>query len=1154
MTETSLARRIKYSYLKFLKSIVPETSEHDVRTRFIQHFVREGLGYPEKCYINEKKWADIWLLDKEARRPPKGEKEQFRLEVLPVVVIETKSLETENRKLPTQGNIEQVFKYIAPGATKYVALTNFKRFILWRIQDSLNPQPLRNAVVDVDIDAEVTHISFASQLNQLSVICFEELSSIYDDFSTSPNIDLGDPRNFDAFTKIVKWRILDESLIPQFQRLALVLNKKYSEYEEKKKGIENLMKPRKLNNAGNSASADWQKAADLERQLRLNEKAYSDSIRFENCFQQWQRMAYPPDDSTRTEERLERLARETAYTQFSRLLLVRIAESKAFLRQKLSDGGLQNALGLITHISEAYKQILKLAFDDASHVYKRLFKEFVYDWYWEGDGELNESIKRTLWYLNQYDFSRMQQDVFKHVYQFHMDTDERRRIGEYYTPDEVVGYILDKVGYTSTSDLRGLRLLDPACGSGTFLVEAVNRLKRLGLGLSAKEIMFMTAGRPGQKRELGCIFGFDILPFPVYLSESNLLFLLLGEIQKARKEDATFVLDKFQIYRTNSLELPSQDRRLDASTLGLEFEEEEIWMAKSQKYDFIVGNPPYVEVERLKDQKKSIISTLKSKFPEVLKGQNLTPGRLELFITFLASGISWLQEKGKLGFIVSSKFLTTKNGEWLRRLILNTCVIEEIVDLTRVSVFAQSVYPIILIINRNADSNIRNKNRINIKIVLKDELSILERVKDEKCPECPDYNPKNDFLCYFLPQNEFEKSPDNLFDILVSEPLRPIMRKISEKTDSECLGQIFHVRQGIIRGGEAVWMKRLDALQINEYGENFVIKDLSTVPDEEKRFLKKFVDGNSIGEFLHEWKKGATWICYDEKWLTAPRVVENYEQEEKLLLPKRAKFLKASLDNGRIYAQDDIYTATRNEKGTYRPDIRYVLGLLNSSLLDFWYKMVDMRPIRGNWFEYYGYMLESLPIRKVDAKKQQSIVDIVDRIIETTSRILDMDVSLSSIDTIIQTSEAPTCTAGLSRLLGKREGIEARIQQVTRRKKIISFSKDEKTLLECSSEEVAPFIERIFKERFQQINNKTLSYVLSETKLPKDVEAMKIVTKFEEKLDRRHVKLVKALDDLKEQLNKQVAELYGLDETEYTLLKKALETISGSNSTTTNHS
>jgi type I restriction-modification system DNA methylase subunit len=1148
MTEESLAKRIKGSYLRFLKSIVPETSEHDVRSRFIQHFVQEGLGYPEKCYINEKNWADIWLFDKEGRRSSRGEKDQLRLEALPIVVIETKAIETKNRELPTEGNIEQVFKYIAPGATKYVALTNFQRFILWRIQDSLNPQSLRNAVVDVDIKAEVTHASFAGQLNQLAMICFEELSHIYDDFSTSPSIDLGNSRNFEAFTKIVKWKILDENLIPQFQRLALSLKKKYSEYEDKKRNIENLIRIGRRDDQGNSSNADWQKAADLERQLRLIEKSYSDSIRFQNCFAQWQRMAYSPDDNTKIEERLERLARETAYTQFSRLLLVRIAESKDFLRQKLSDGGLQNALSLITHVSEAYKQILKFAFDDASHIYKRLFKEFVYDWYWEGNGDLNESIKKSLWYLNQYDFSRMQQDVFKHVYQFHMDKEERRRIGEYYTPDEVVKYILDKVDYTSNRDLRGLRLLDPACGSGTFLVEAVNRLKNLGLGLSAKEIMFMTAGRPGPRRELGCIFGFDILPFPVYLSESNLLFLLLGEIQKARKEDSTFVLDKFQVYRTDSLELPSQDRRLDASTLGLEFEEEEIWMAKSQKYDFIVGNPPYVEVERLKAQKENIIKTLKNKFPEVLKSHSLTPGRLELFISFLASAISWLQERGRLGFIVSSKFLTTKNGEWLRRLILNECVIEEIVDLTRVSVFAQSVYPVILVLQRNADLNSRNKNQVKIRIILKDDLCTLEKAKDEKCPESPDYDSTNDFLCYSLPQNVFEQNPDNLFDILVSKPLRPIMHKISDKAESEYLGQIFHVRQGIIRGGEAVWMKRLDSLQIKEYGENFVSRDPSTVPEEERRFLKRFVDGNSIGEFLQEWKKNNTWICYDEKWLTAPRAIENYEQKEKLLLPKRAKFLKASLDYDGIYAQDDIYTAVRSEEATYRPDTKYVLGLLNSSVLDFYYKMVDMRPIRGGkrgrWFEYYGYSLEALPIRKASQQEQEAIVSIVEKITETKSRILDLELSLRSIDTVAQDSEAPTCTAGLSRLLGKREGIDIEIQQVVRRKKTISFSKNEKALLECTSENAASFVERVFQERLQKIKKRTLGYVLSETKLPRDDDAMQIVLKFEGRLRKNHARLTKVLDELKDRLNREVAELYGLDETEYALLGKALATVS----------
>jgi type I restriction-modification system DNA methylase subunit len=1141
----NLAKRIRKAYLRFLKSVVSETSEHDVRSRFIQHFIYGGLGYPEKCCINEKKWADIWLLEREAKRRKIRNKENYRLQSLPVVVIETKPIETENKALPKDENIKQVFRYVAPGATRYVALTNFKRFILWHIRDSLDPQSLRQAVADVDIEAEVTHVSFASQVNKLAPLCFEEISRVYDDFSTSPNIDLGEPENFEAFTKIVKWKILDETLIPQFERLAIFLNQRHSEYEEKRKNLKSIMESINKNNKVGEKNSYWQKTADLERQLRLLEKSYADANRFQDCFAQWQRMAYPPKDSTQTKERIGRIARETAYTQFSRLLLVRIAEDKTFLKQKLSDGGLETALGLITHITEAYKQILKLAFDDASHAYKRLFKEFVYDWYWEGDGELNDSIRKVLWFLNQYDFSKIQGDVFKYVYQFHMDRNERRRIGEYYTPDDVVKYILDKVGYVSSKDLRGFKLLDPGCGSGTFLVEAVNRLKKLKLGLSAKELLFMVAGRPGPSRELGCVFGFDVLPFPVYLTESNLLFLLLNEIQDARKEERMFVLDKFQVYRTDSLEPPSPDRKLDSSIFGLELEEEEISLAKSQKYHFVVGNPPYVEVERLKDRKKGIIDILRAKFPDILKSQGFAIGRLELFIVFMAFAIAWLRQKGKFGFVVSSKFLTTKNGNWLRKLILDTCLVEEIVDLTRVNVFEQSVYPVILVMQRESDSDLRNENMVNIKIVLKDDLGLLEKIKDEECPEFPDYDTHKDFVCYGIPQSIFKKNQANLFDILASQPLRPILAKISDKTYSVPLGKICEIRQGIIRGGEDNWKARLKSRGITEYGDNFTIKGvLSQVPKEERKFFKKFVDGNSIGEFIHEWNKNETWICYDKQWLTAPRVIENYEQEEKMFIPKRGRFLKASLDYDKIYAQDDIYTAYQIENATYKPNIKYVLGLLNSYILDFYYKMIDIKPIRGKWFEYYGYALKVLPIRRTSPSKEKMIISLVDKIIESKFKILEIESNLSSMDAIITKSGAPMCTAGLSRLVKKREGVENQVQSIHRSEKNISFSRDKKVSLECISEDAASLIERIFKDSFQEIRYKTLGHILSEAKLPADDEALRIVRRFEEDLRKSHKQYSKSLDKLKSQLNKKVAHLYELSDDEYVLLRKALSTLS----------
>ena len=136
--------RMKAAYKDFLNSITIG-HEHDIRGRFIQHFILGGLGYPENCYLNEQEWSDIWLLEKEPAKTAtrKRPKEDVIRVVLPTVIIETKDFDTENEKLLTTSNLEQTFRYplATRGATRYVALTNFKRLVVWR-----SPQGIRSPV------------------------------------------------------------------------------------------------------------------------------------------------------------------------------------------------------------------------------------------------------------------------------------------------------------------------------------------------------------------------------------------------------------------------------------------------------------------------------------------------------------------------------------------------------------------------------------------------------------------------------------------------------------------------------------------------------------------------------------------------------------------------------------------------------------------------------------------------------------------------------------------------------------------------------------------------------------------------------------------------------------------------------------------------
>ena len=107
-------------------------------------------------------------------------------------------------------------------------------------------------------------------------------------------------------------------------------------------------------------------------------------------------------------------------------------------------------------------------------------------------------------------------DLLKKLYQYLVPQEIRHRLGEYYTPDWLAELILNEVGYDGNTHKR---LLDPACGSGTFLVFAIQRAKQYGK--INKEPALETA-----KRIIANIWGFDLNPLAVIASRTNYLFAL----------------------------------------------------------------------------------------------------------------------------------------------------------------------------------------------------------------------------------------------------------------------------------------------------------------------------------------------------------------------------------------------------------------------------------------------------------------------------------------------------------------------------------------------------------------------------------------------------------------------------------------------------
>jgi len=107
-------------------------------------------------------------------------------------------------------------------------------------------------------------------------------------------------------------------------------------------------------------------------------------------------------------------------------------------------------------------------------------------------------------------------DLLKRLYQYLVPQDVRHKLGEYYTPDWLAELMLNEVGYDGNTLTR---LLDPACGSGTFLVLAIERAGQWGAAHG--EPRLETA-----KRILANIWGFDLNPLAVIAARANYLFAL----------------------------------------------------------------------------------------------------------------------------------------------------------------------------------------------------------------------------------------------------------------------------------------------------------------------------------------------------------------------------------------------------------------------------------------------------------------------------------------------------------------------------------------------------------------------------------------------------------------------------------------------------
>ena len=177
------------------------------------------------------------------------------------------------------------------------------------------------------------------------------------------------------------------------------------------------------------------------------------------------------------------------------------------------------------------------------------------------DAIRNESIDLLLALsaeLDVYDLSAIRQDLLKQLYQNLVDPVTRHDLGEYYTPDWLAQLTLQEIDYRAPQSL-----LDPACGSGTFLFNAIRRLADNGL-----------TGRELVDFALNNIVGTDVHPLAVTIARINYLLALSDHLETDSNDGE---VPPLPVFMADALIRPLKNRSPDSVTIAVDWDNNELF-------------------------------------------------------------------------------------------------------------------------------------------------------------------------------------------------------------------------------------------------------------------------------------------------------------------------------------------------------------------------------------------------------------------------------------------------------------------------------------------------------------------------------------------------------------------------------------------------
>ena len=614
------------------------------------------------------------------------------------------------------------------------------------------------------------------------------------------------------------------------------------------------------------------------------------------------------------------------------------------------------------------------------------------------DGEI---IKKLIQYLYEskggdyvYNFDWIDADVLGQVYEQYLGRllqqsrsgkvklkegqAHRKEQGIYYTPTHIVDYIVKNTVGELLKDKKidpaKIKILDPACGSGSFLIKAFDYLnERLSKGEETKQRRLDSQGMYSVKTDIlkKNVYGVDLDHKAIEITKLNLLLKAAERDRKLPEE-----LD-VHIKRGNSLIDDESVAGLNAFRWTDDFE--------GGGFDVVIGNPPWLMAGYHTTPKE--IDYLHGKYESA-------KGKFDLYYCFIEKALTLISNRGIFGMIVPNKFFHTKSAKGLREILMKSGKLYKIVDFGDEKVFGDATnYSSILLLRQGNHKKI-TYTEVDARMNIKKDIQI-------------DAQSLTSDGWYF--EDKTEKSLFNKVNS-IGTPLIQITKRFGTgaqtgadkvflftEEEREDFGTESKLFCKILRGRDVrrYSISRITKQAIFPYK---VVNNKFQIFDEEE--IKKYKKGWQTLELNKSNLSKRIWFGKNATQLSGKYYGFMYLDDHSnfkvphILTPSLSDKSNFSIGTGDIFVTGTAGVTSVILK-SIPESINYILGLLNWKLISFY--VIKRSPIfQGGYHKFSSNYLKKIPIKRIDMNKSFEM-EIYNSIVKRVDKMLSLNKRLNEI-------------------------------------------------------------------------------------------------------------------------------------------------------------